>query len=142
MVQTEHLPIYKFRGAQRLLAERVLRLTSAWGPRGGFALVAGFRRELAPIFRTRALRRGIAVPDVEERPGCVGGPTLRIPSRLSSPYPRRAAGDRCAPRVPKEAPSDEGLAGALDTPDDIIEFRGVGRELSRWLGSRTCVPRR
>lgn len=58
----------ELRGAQRLLAERVLGLSATPLARGGLALAAGFRATFAALFRARALRRGMAVLEAREVP--------------------------------------------------------------------------
>lgn len=77
----------ELRGQQRLLAERVLGLRAVRLPRGGFAFVAGFRATLGPIYRARALRRGLAVVDVHEMRAGRGDRVARAAGRLSVPLP-------------------------------------------------------
>ncbi len=69
----------EFYGPQRRLAEAELGLRTAALPRAGYALAAGFPAELAPVFRRRALGRGLAVVEVREQadPSGPGRPRVR-----------------------------------------------------------------
>ena len=56
----------EFRGPQRALAERVLRLRTAYLPRAGYALAVGFPGRLHRNYQARALGEGMAVAVVRE----------------------------------------------------------------------------
>jgi retron-type reverse transcriptase len=56
----------EFYGPQRLIAERCLGLRRCYAPRAGYAFTAGFLARLAGVYRSRAVRAGLAVVDVEQ----------------------------------------------------------------------------
>jgi RNA-directed DNA polymerase len=72
----------EFRGPQRLAAQQVLGLRPANLPRGGFALAAGFPRQLAPCYRQRALQQGWDVVEVRQGDRGAGTCTSRVPSAI------------------------------------------------------------
>lgn len=115
-------PIGRFielRGPQRIAAERILGLRRAYLPRAGFAFAAGFPIELAPIYRSRALRQGWSVAIIGEK--------------------RTAWVHRCRPRTVEEIvilPRRVGDAAGFDLTD-----RRASLERRRLEGSCSALPR-
>ena len=98
----------EFYAGQRLLAERVLGLRRTVLPRGGYVLVAGFPRWLAPRYAARALHAGVAVALVGTSSSGRGWPTaagtLLIPG-VRAGVAESAAG-AVAPRCRRRRPSE------------------------------------
>jgi hypothetical protein len=74
----------EFRGRQRLLAETALQLRRTYLPRAGFAFVAGFPASLAERYAARALKQGLGVVTVDQRPG-TDGRWRRVPVAIRLP---------------------------------------------------------
>jgi RNA-directed DNA polymerase len=94
----------EFYGPQRTIAERSLGLRRVYSPRAGHAFTVGFPASLAGVYRSRAIRQGMAVVDVREVDavvpyGCkprlpvgVLMPTLRQTGRATEKHPAAGRG--------------------------------------------------
>jgi hypothetical protein len=80
----------EFRGPQRLLAQRALRLRRAYLPRAGHAFAAGFPAQLRGLYEARAVEGGFTVVRVRERPAWSRrGGRLRVPAEVLVPARNR-----------------------------------------------------
>ena len=94
----------EFRGPQRALAERLLRLRAAYLPRAGYALAVGFPGRLYRHYRERALGGGIAVAVVRETSSWAVGCKCRRVVEVVVPLLTLGRGRQGAARPPSSNP--------------------------------------